>query len=66
MSTDDLLVKLDEHLKATTQLHTVLHDHLEADPKKLASFERLTKAHAATTDLFHHDAQVLVRPTGHP
>jgi hypothetical protein len=66
MSSEDLLVKLDDHLKATAQLHTVLHDHLKAHPDKLASCERLTKAHAATTDLFHHDAQVLVRPTGRP
>ncbi len=66
MSTEDLLGKLDEHAKSTAHLHAALHDHVKGDDAKVAQVERLTQAHAAATDRFHDDAQVLVRPTGEP
>ncbi len=64
MSTEDLLGKIDEHAKSTAHLHAALHNHVKGDAGKLAAAERLTSAHATTTDRFCDDAQVLVRPTG--
>lgn len=66
MSTEDLIAKLDEHAKSTAHLHAALHDHVKGDPGKVAECAKLTKAHAAVTDRFCDDAQVLVRPTGSP
>ena len=66
MSTEDLLGKLDEHVRSTEHLHAALHNHVKGDAGKVAELDRLTKAHAATTDSFHNDAQALVRPMDVP